>query len=685
MSLPLPSRSNRRLWRRLPLQGLAGLALVAAITVADVAAAQFPVIELAAVSPPVGQVGTTFEMKVVAGENLDAVSQLIFSDPRIVAHRDTQETQPGPFQVTIPADVEPGRYEVWAVGAYGVSNPRVFSVSRHPVIAPPAVSQTESQPTALDVDAQPEQSLVVHLRATPARIDYFRLSGSAKSPRRVSLDAQRLDSRMIGQLKLIGPDGQTLQTARGADGVDPPSVILPAGQTGEFTLAVHDFLYRGGERYFYALRIESNDASGEPLTTSVANGMLPAGDGLEAISLSEPEQVLQPVVGGLTPIELAPPCAIESRFQANSREHGYHFTADAGQQLSIEVASQRLGQPTDPRLTVERQETAADGQIVWHPVASEDDPPAIGDGAMRLRSKDPSVLFTAPATATYRIRVRNLDTGQTLADQPRYRLLLREPAADVRLVAMLPYPHSDAAQTRPRGCRLLRGDAQPIRVLAVRRDGFAGPIELSIPELPAGLSCPPVTIAANQSEAVLTVIASEDAANWTGAVEVVGRWNAGEHSPSRAATAATAIWGTGEQRDVIRTRVATKLMLSVSEQPLTPLSIRLGGEPPATTKLGTSVSLPITLVRREGGGSPVVLRPRNLPPGVTAAEVTVPADQSTGNLQLNVAADAKPGSYSIWLQGETKVNFKPTAQAEPRDLTVFLPTTTATIELTDSP
>lgn len=678
--------AGRRQARRLPLQrALVGLALVVLTLIGDFAAAQFPVIELAAITPPVGQVGTTVDVSVTAGENLDGIEQLIFSDPRIVAQRDTQETQPVRFQVTIPADVEPGRYELWAVGAYGISNPRVFLVSQHPVQTQLAVSQDESQPTSLDTQLESETSLSIHHRATAARIDYYRFSGSAKSPLRVRLDAQRIDSRMIGQLQLLGPDGRTLQTSRGADGVDPKGLIIPAGVSGEFTLAVHDFLYRGGDRYFYVLNIESAADEAEPEIVSTGSGRLPTGDGLEAITIRSPQHELQQVIWRDSPIELSPPCTIESRFQPDRREHVYHFSAQAGKQLSIEVASQRLGQRTDPRLVVERQEVAADGKITWHPVASEDDPPAIGDVAMRLRSKDPSLLFTAPAPATYRIRIRNLDTGQTLSTEPRYRLTLSEPQPDVHLVALMPYPHSDVAQTRPRGCLLLRGDAQPIRVLATRRDGFVGPIELSVPNLPPGLSCSPVTIAPNQSEAVLMVVASDDAAKWTGEIDVIGTWSSGDEQRSSTAAAATVIWGTGEQRDVIRTRVATKLRLAASDQSATPLTVQLGGDSTASAKPGTSLSLPITLIRREGGEVAVVLRPRNLPPGVTAAEVTVPADQSAGTLQLNVAADAKPGRYSVWVQAEAKVKFKPITQPEPRELTVFLSSTTANIELTDSP
>src|SRR5690606_6894906 len=97
-----------------------------------------------------------------------------------------------------------------------------------------------------------------------------------------------------------------------------------------------------------------------------------------------------------------------------------------------------------------------------HSVVHQDDPPVVGDAALRLRSKDPVLDFTAPATGTYRITLRNLDTGRVLTEQPRYRLVLRESSPDFSLVAMLAYPHSDPAQGRPRGCQLLRGDTQSI-------------------------------------------------------------------------------------------------------------------------------------------------------------------------------------------------------------------------------
>jgi hypothetical protein len=100
---------------------------------------------------------------------------------------------------------------------------------------------------------------------------------------------------------------------------------------------------------------------------------------------------------------------------------------------------------------------------------------------------------------------------------------------------------------------------------------------------------------------------------------------------------------------------------------------------------GTNVSLAVKVVRRDGAAGAITLRPRNLPPGVTAAELAIPADKSDGVIELKIAADAKPGVYSLWFLGETKVKFKPITQTDARDLTVFVPTTSANLELTAKP
>jgi len=715
------------------------------------ALAQYPAIELTVIEPSAAQVGSTIELKIAGGNQLETIDRLHFSDPRIVAEvlrepvpADAAEgtvgaIKSGQFTVTVPADLPPGRYEVRASGAYGISNPRVFVVTQHSVVRPTAVSQAATEPTVIDEHLTASGGAVLVHQSTAARVDYFGLTGNAKHPLRITLDAQRIDSRMIAQLRLIDAQGRLLTMVRGADGFDP-SLIIPADSELQFTIAISDFLFRGGPNYFYQLRIEPIV---DPVVDSVADsvgrsGVMTSAVAGDATTLSGfdrvetaaihtavlaalPESITwMTIPAGGEPIQLTPPCQVACEFPVpivarprpgqTADHHAFEFAAEQGKSYTIEVVSQRLGQPADPRLAISRREVKPDGTEVWHAVTSEDDPPVVGDAAIRIRSRDPVVAFVAPAAATYRIKVSNIDSGGSLGVKPAYRLAIREPVPDFSLLAAIAYPHNDPAQSRPFGSHWMRGDAVPIRVLANRRDGFADPITVSIHGLPDGVSARPVTIAANQSEATLVVQVSESAPAWSGAIEVVGQ-SVGEGEPIRTtAMPATFTWGSGDQRDFIRARLSTDLMIAVTDQQTTPLSIALiekPADPPAdaaaaspettapeavpapeltlASKPGTNVALAVKVVRGEGAAGAITLRPRNLPPGVTAADLAIAADKSDGVIELKIAADAKPGLYSLWFLGETKVKFKPITQTDPRDLTVFVPSTSANLELTATP
>lgn len=659
------------------------------------ATAQFPVIELTSVTPSVGQAGTTFELHVAGGNHLDEVDQLVFSDPRISAEllsaaqdeqeQESEEVEPrwGHFRVSIPDDVPVGRYEVVALGAYGVSNPRIFQVTGDRVIRPDEVSHSVIEPTVLDTVGDAAAGMVVAHQVNPARIDYFRIRGLADRDRQVRLDAQSIDSRMIGQLKLLDADGHLLRTVRGADGFDP-SLTLPAGD-GRYTVAVQDFLYRGGDRYFYQLRIDAEPPQDAPplgqryggVTGATIPEVFDAGGQLPWIVADDSDE----------PLEVTPPCVVQSRFTRH--RHGpargrqaIHFEAEAEQRLAIEVVCQRAGQPADPRLEVQRLEVDDEGAETWQAVASEDDPPMLGDFAMRLRVRDPLLLFTAPQSATYRLQLRDLDSGATLDPEPSYWVGLFEPRPDFVLLAQLPLAHNDPAQTRPRGNQMLRGGTASIRVLAFRRDGLTGPIELAVEGLPEGVSASPARIEANQSEAHLTVAAEPEAAAWQGEVAVVGRATHDGQPLARQAAASTVVWGQGDLRDTVHTRLTDHLRLAVTERWTAPLSLSLAEEPQQGAP-SSELALPIEVTRRDGGDGAVVLRPRNLPPGVTADEVTIAADQSSGAITLKIAADAKPGHYTPWFLGESKVKFQAVGQDNPGELTVFIPTNTTLLRITE--
>ena len=71
----------------------------------------------------------------------------------------------------------------------------------------------------------------------------------------------------------------------------------------------------------------------------------------------------------------------------------------------------------------------------------------------------------------------------------------------------------------------------------------------------------------------------------------------------------------------------------------------------------------MNLNRREGGNAPCLLLPKHLLAKVTTPELPIDADQSEGNCELTVAADAPLGEFNFWMENETKVKWRDNPQA----------------------
>jgi hypothetical protein len=505
---------------------------------------------------------------------------------------------------------------------------------------------------------------LVQAKATTAEIDIYQIA-LGDEPLRIELLAQQLDSRVIGQLKLFDASGHELASARGADDVDPVIETGPSLPPGKYLLAVHDFLYRGGEEYPYQVAARPIDQADSLIDRDDgAQGGLPEVWGAPSFSLDEQDFTHQLVSAGPSPSE---PAAIELPFDSTfwfpeqQRDAVFRFTAKKGEQWAIEVISQRGGQPSDPRMLVQRVEPQPSGPPKLHDIMTVDDSQNLSDGAVNLFSTDPVALLSIPESGDYRLAVRDLDVGKSLSEGQAFRLRITPPSTGFDLIAYRPYPNRDANQTQPVGSRIFRGGTESIRVFAVRHDGWNGPIQLSCQGLPEGVTASEAVVAPNQSQAELTLTATDDAPANVAPFRIVGRSEDG--SIEHEAVPLSVQWGKGAGRDFIQSRIASSLWLSVSPHDTAPLRISVGDGEIAEVKKGESLKLPIKLDRREGGKAACVVRPRDLPGGVKAGEVTIPADKSDGELEFKVDPKAAAGTYSLWLQVETKIKFKPNPEA----------------------
>lgn len=234
---------------------LAGLVIVAG----QEAQATFPSTRLHAVFPPGARIGSTVDLTVTSGVDLEETTRLFFNHPGITATSKTQDLGGGrivpianQFTVTIAADVPAGNYEVRTIGFFGISNPRTFVVGA-------LTESNEVEPNnAREQAVSIEVNQTVNARINGATdIDWIKFNGKAGQRVLVDCAARRIDSRLDAALEIYTSTGKRLDFARrNLFSQDPLlDVTLPAD--GTYFVKVYDFTYAGGEDYFYRLSVST--------------------------------------------------------------------------------------------------------------------------------------------------------------------------------------------------------------------------------------------------------------------------------------------------------------------------------------------------------------------------------------------------------------------------------------------
>lgn len=111
--------------------------------------------------------------------------------------------------------------------------------------------------------------------------------------------------------------------------------------------------------------------------------------------------------------------------------------------------------------------------------------------------KDAYLIFTAPATGTYQVRLR--DARAAGGPDYAYRLRVRRPLPDF------------SVQLRPARPVLWQGGAAALNVQVSRRDGFDGPVSIQLVDLPKGFTSAPSFIEAGQFTTTIALAAEPQA------------------------------------------------------------------------------------------------------------------------------------------------------------------------------
>jgi hypothetical protein len=569
---------------------------------------------------------------------------------------------PDRYVVTISPDCPPGLVEARLETRLGVSASRIFAVGTLDEVTPAKPNRTLATAQELPVGSVCNGCVA----ARSADFCTFR----AKQGQRLIVDcaARGIDSKLTPTVVVGDEAGRDLLVERRGGALD-----FTAPKDAAYTIKVHDLTFNGGPAYYYRLGLWKLPPGApvvrQPATQAVnAFSWPPAGLPAEA-----PTAEVEPNDGGHHVQRVSLPCDVAGRFFPAGDVDVFEFEAKKGEEWWVEVASERLGHPTDPTVLVQRVVKGANGQPdqladvleltdVPSPVKVSSNGYAYDGPPYNPGTADAHGKLTVPDDGVYRLQLSDLFGGTRSDPSHAYRLVVRKAAPDFALVAWplhLELRNGDRnALSKPLALR--NGATVAYEVVAFRRDGFGGAIELSLDDLPPGVSAAGLTIPAGKSYGMMLVTATADAPRGYSNATFVGRATVNGHLVTRPCRVASVAWPIPDSwGEIPAPRLLADVPVSVSGLDHAPITI-VPKAPVVEGKAGQKVVVPFAVARTsEFSGGKLTLKPVGA--GFEKApklEVPLAADAAEVTLDLKALNVTAPGEYRLAFLGGGVVKYR---------------------------
>jgi hypothetical protein len=708
-------------------KALAVLVLIGLSTAAYPVRADLPSIRFDRMTPLGAAAGSSVEVEVLGGE-IEDLKGLLFDHPGLSA----ELIKDRKFKVTVAADVPSGTYDVFLVGRFGVSNPRLFSVSRG------LVEVAEKEPNNEATQAQPiEVNSVINASSDGNGEDDFRFS--ARKGQRITLhvQAQRLDSPMDATLTLTTATGGPIASSSDWFGSDPFLDFL-APADGDYIASVSDLSFRGGFPYRLVL-------TDHPQLENVWPRAMQAGKPVELTffgrnlgpaSRPSPLKLFDLPLDELKSTLTAPPEILTLgtyRFSEHPTDHTVLPTAATCTLFGWQTRPEGMPEALNPVPVVVTDKSVT---LEAEPNDSNETPqkltlPAVVSGRFNVPRDADWFEFETTENGPHSIevyseriagqadpyitvldekgnRVGDLDDfghrmnafdghlrdpsgSVNLQEKKRYRLLVQDryqrggPRFQYVLTVSRPEPDFFPAVIHsqnpgPGGLNVFRGSAASLDIVIHQRDGFNGPITITAENLPAGLHAAP-TVVANNTRGNFVVWADESAEPTTAFIKLVATGKRGETELRREARAYARVTtdpGYNSSRPL--------RALPVAIRETAPFSIGFTTER-VEVESGQKVDLTLQMKRLwPEYKEKLLMQAMALPGGLNLPNGEIPAGQSEGKLTLSTQAGMAAGEYTISVLGQGQVPFNkdPKATSRPNTL-VAIPSRPLTVVVKAAP
>lgn len=664
---------KEKMLRRVLVFGIACQAF--SLLFAEIAIAQLvclPAPRLMTTLPMGAQRGTTTEVK-ITGQNSEQIKELIFSHPAITSKPVTDTAGnpvPDKFLVTIKPDCPIGIHDARIVTRLGVSAARAFSVCELPEVT----RQTAN--TSLDQAMNLEVSCISNAFTTRQAIDYYRFAAKKGERIYVECAASGIDSKLKPVLIVGDSDGADLMVERRGGALD---FLVP--EDGEYTVKVHDLTYNGGTEYFYRLSLRKAKV-GEvvalhPTTRNVNAFSWPPVGYDDKGTIPEIEQKDQPARAQVVSL----PCQISGSFFPAADVDAFEFVAKKGETWWIEVASDRLGRPTDPAIVVqqvseengkEKVVDIAELSDILSPVKVSSNGYSYDGPPYNAGSSDIIGSFTTKQDGKHRIQITDLFGGTRNDARNRYQMIIRKAQPDFAIVSWALHMNlrngDRNALSKPLALR--RGAAMILEVVAVRRDGFNGPIELKADNLPPGVTAEGISIPQGQSRGYFVINADSKAPVGHSMIHLSGTGTIDGKSVTRKCHWASMRWPVANAwSEIPNPRLMANTPVSVSDSEFAPLSLVANEDKVWEVEQGKTLTIPLVHTKRcDFSGPSITLK--TLSESLSrnpAFDAALSAEITQAKVDLS-KVKVSPGEYTIAFYGSAvaKYQYNPesVAQAE---------------------
>lgn len=446
------------------------------------------------------------------GSELGLAPRLLLPFPAQQQLKPANTPQRAVFDVTLASDIVPGYYNLRVVTEGGVSLPAIIGVDRLPQrTLTPALSQAERE--SLATAALP---VALHGNVGGSQVVETTIQGTAGQKLMVEVEAQRLGSGLRPVVHLY--DARRTQiawawTTPALAGDTRLEATLP--EAGAYTIALHDAEYGTPGPGFFRMKIGQWSYIDQIYPAAVAVNQSLA---VELLGLSPVPKVDVPATAKLGVLPLAWPggalwsgprpwvnvsnrpelveqpaaaapqalpagsVGVSGRLLAPFEEDRYQVAAMPGSKLRLEVFAERSGSPVDAAIVIRNEAGAVLAR-------GEDGPETL----------DPALEYAVPANVNA-VTFGIADTQGRGGPRGNYYLSIQ--SADA------PRPGFQLSTATQR-ISLPVGGRAVVPVVA-QRQGYSGPIELSIDALPAGLRIENGSIPADTDGTLVTIVRDEE-------------------------------------------------------------------------------------------------------------------------------------------------------------------------------